>query len=69
MTPLDDCGVPDTQHVSTAGCGLTLIFKDADLGHDTVGNEGKFQFIFSNMTIYYGSPHNKIMMKACTVHL
>lgn len=28
--------VPDRVHVSTAGCGLPLIFKDADLGHATL---------------------------------
>lgn len=28
--------VPDRVHVSTVGCGLPLIFKDADLGHATL---------------------------------
>lgn len=63
--------VPDRMHVSTGGCGLLLIFKDADLGHTTLLETRVNSSLFSATWQLHMAPiydrllNNKINVRNC----
>lgn len=63
--------VPDRVHVSTGGCGLLLIFKDADLGHTTLLETRVNSSLFSATWQLHMAPiydrllNNKINVRNC----